>query len=36
MHRALKLLGHVMILLMAISVLYSGYISIKYWAGIGV
>ena len=36
MHGSLKLLSYVVILLMAISMLYAAYISIKYWAGIGV
>ena len=36
MHRTLKLLSHVILLLMVVAVLYSGYTSIKYWSGIGV
>jgi hypothetical protein len=36
MHASLKLLGYVIVLLMAIAVLYTAYISVKYWAGIGV
>jgi hypothetical protein len=36
MHSSLKLFSYVVILLMAIAMLYSAYISIKYWAGIGV
>jgi hypothetical protein len=36
MHSSLKIFSYVVILLMAIAMLYSGYISIKYWAGIGV
>ena len=36
MHSSLKIFSYVVILLMAIAMLYSAYISIKYWAGIGV
>ena len=36
MHSALKLVSYVIILLMALAIFYSGYTSIKYWAGIGV
>lgn len=36
MHGSLKLLGYVIVLLMLVAVLYSGYTSIKYWSGIGV
>lgn len=36
MHGPLKLFSYVVILLMVIALLYSGYISIKYWSGIGV
>jgi hypothetical protein len=36
LHRPLKLIGHVVVLLMAIAVLYAAYISIRYWHGIGV
>lgn len=36
MHGPLKLLSYVVILLMLIAMVYSGYISIEYWSGIGV
>ena len=36
MHGPLKIFSYVVVLLMAISMLYAAYISIKYWAGIGV
>lgn len=36
MHGPLKLFSYVVILLMVIAMVYSAYISIKYWAGIGV
>lgn len=36
MHGTLKLLSYVIVLLMIIAILYSGYTSIKYWSGIGV
>jgi hypothetical protein len=36
MHGSLKLLGYVIVLLMVLAILYSGYTSIKYWSGIGV
>ncbi len=36
MHGTLKLLSYVIVLLMVIAILYSGYTSIKYWSGIGV
>jgi len=36
MHAPLKLVSHLIVLLMAMAVLYAAYISIKYWAGIGV
>jgi hypothetical protein len=36
MHGPLKLFSYVVILLMVIALLYSGYTSIKYWSGIGV
>jgi hypothetical protein len=36
MHGPLKLFSYVVILLMVIALVYSAYISIKYWAGIGV
>lgn len=36
MHNSLKILSYVVLLLMVIAVFYAGYISVKYWAGIGV
>jgi hypothetical protein len=36
MHGPLKLFSYVVILLMVIALLYSGYTSITYWSGIGV
>jgi hypothetical protein len=36
MHGLVKLLSYVILLLMAVAIFYAGYISIKYWAGIGV
>jgi hypothetical protein len=36
MHASLKLLGYVIVLLMIVAILYSGYTSIKYWPGISV
>lgn len=36
MHGPLKLVSYVIILLMLVALLYAGYISVKYWAGIGV
>jgi hypothetical protein len=36
MHGSLKLFSYVIILLMVIALLYSGYISITYWSGIAV
>jgi hypothetical protein len=36
MHGPLKLFSYVVVLLMVISLVYSAYISIKYFAGIGV
>lgn len=35
-HRPLKLLGHVIVLLMALAIVYAAYISVTYWTGIGV
>ncbi len=32
----LRLLSTVVLALMAIAILYSGYITLKYWSGIGV
>ena len=32
MHGPLKIFGYVVVLLMAVSMLYAAYISIKYWA----
>jgi hypothetical protein len=32
----LKVFGYVVVLLMALSMLYAAYISIKYWSGIAV
>lgn len=36
MHGSLKLVSYVIVLLMVIAILYSGYTSIKYWSGISV
>jgi hypothetical protein len=36
MHGSLKALSAVVIALMLVALLYSGYISIRYWSGIGV
>lgn len=36
MHGPLKLLSYVVVLLMLVAILYGGYISLKYWSGIGV
>jgi hypothetical protein len=36
MHGPLKIFSYVIILLMLLALLYSGFISIKYWSGIGV
>ncbi len=36
MHQFLKLFSLVVLLLMVVGVFYAGYISLKYWAGIGV
>lgn len=36
MHRSLKLVSYVIVLLMALAVLYAAYISVTYWTGIGV
>lgn len=36
MHGPLKLFSYVVILLMVVAMVYSGYISIAYWSGIGV
>lgn len=36
MHGPLKLLSYVIALLILIAMLYSGYISVQYWSGIGV
>jgi hypothetical protein len=33
---ALKIFGYVVVLLMALSLLFAAYISIKYWSGIAV
>jgi hypothetical protein len=35
-HRTLKGLSYFVLMLMAVSIIYAGYISIKYWTGIGV
>jgi hypothetical protein len=32
----IKLVGYLIVLLMAVAVLYAAYISVTYWAGIGV
>jgi hypothetical protein len=36
MHGTIKSLGYLILVLMALSVVYASYISIKYWTGIGV
>lgn len=36
LYAPLKIFGYVVLLLMAVAVVYAGYISIKYWSGIGV
>ncbi len=36
MHGPLKWVGLLVMLLMVVAIFYAGYISIKYWAGIGV
>lgn len=36
MHSTLKLVSYVIVLLMIVAILYSGYTSVKYWSGIGV
>jgi hypothetical protein len=36
MHGPLKIFSYVIILLMLLALLYSAFISIKYWSGIGV
>jgi hypothetical protein len=36
MHRTLKSVAYAILLLMAVAIFYAGYISIKYWSGIGV
>jgi hypothetical protein len=36
MHEALRIFSYVVLLLMAVAILYAGYISIEYWSGIGV
>jgi hypothetical protein len=36
MHGPFKLFGYVVVLLMVIAIIYAAFISIKYWAGIGV
>lgn len=36
MQGSLKVVGHVVVLLMVVAMLYSAYTSIKYWSGIGV
>ncbi len=36
MHGPLKMASHAIVLLMAVAVAYAFYISVTYWAGIGV
>lgn len=36
MHGLLKTLSYVIAILVVVAIFYSGYISVKYWAGIGV
>lgn len=36
MHGSLKIIGYVIVLLVILTILYSGYTSIRYWSGIGV
>jgi len=36
MHGTLKIVSYVIVLLVILAILYSGYTSIKYWSGIGV
>lgn len=36
MHGALKIFSYVVLLLMAVAMLYAGYISIDNWSGVGV
>ncbi len=35
-HGPMKILGYVVLALMAAAIVYAGYISITYWSGIGV
>ena len=36
MHAALKVLGHVVLLLMLVAMLYAGYISLENWSAVRV
>ncbi len=36
MYRPLKIFSYVVVLLMVVAMIYAAYISVKYWAGIGV
>lgn len=36
MHRPLKLVGYLVVAVMAVAVMYVAYISIQHWSGIGV
>lgn len=35
-YRPLKVFSYIVLLLMAVAIVYSGYISLKYWPGIAV
>ena len=35
-HTLLRIVGNVVLTLMAVGILYAGYISVRYWTGIGV
>jgi len=36
MHRSMKILGYVILLLMATAITYGGFIAVKYWSSIAV
>ncbi len=35
-HTPMKIVGYIVLLLMAIAIIYAGYITLTHWAGIGV
>jgi hypothetical protein len=36
LHGSLKVFSYVVLLLMAVAIIYAGFIGVKYWTGIGV